>query len=70
MLCDGHVVGRVHRAPAGSQAGRWSWAVQTLPGAGGHAETLEAALENVREGVRFGPDGLPLTAAVTARRLT
>ena len=69
VLCDGHVVGRVHRAPAGSQAGRWSWAVQTLPGAGGYAGTLEAALESVREGVRFGPDGLLLTAAVAARRI-
>lgn len=60
MLWRGWTVGRVMEvAPGFHRAGDWSWAVQTYPASSGHADTLEEALERVREGVSFCTDGLP-----------
>lgn len=58
-LCDGWTVGRVRLTQGGPQDGRWAWAVQTLPSQSGYVDTLEAALEAIRQGATFGEDGRP-----------
>ena len=66
----GWTVGRVSQVPPGfHRAGDWRWAVQTYPASHGHAEALEEALERVREGVSFGPDGLPELPEVSYLRM-
>lgn len=70
MLWRGRTVGRVMEvAPGFHRAGDWRWSVQTYPASHGHAGTLEEALERVREGVSFAPDGLPTVPAAHDVRL-
>ena len=70
MLWHGWTVGRVCQvAPGFYHAGDWAWAVQTYPAAHGYVETMEEALERVREGVSFGADGLPELPAVQGLRM-
>jgi len=58
---DGRDVGRVMQDRLGMGAGSgviWRWATWTYPSVHGYAETLEAALERVRQGAT---DDLPET---------
>jgi len=49
LLRDGFVVGRVFLdANQASRASKWRWAVITIPARNGWAETMEAALDQVK----------------------
>lgn len=69
VVCDSWVVGRTHRVhPGFVRVGQWGWSVHSYPACSGYAETLDEALERIRQGVRFGPDGRPETVQVQAWR--
>jgi hypothetical protein len=68
VRCDGWTVGRVMLTQGGPQDGRWHCAVQTLPGRACYADTLEEALEVIRQGTSFGEDGRPNCVDVLKER--
>ena len=52
IFLNGHLIGRVlhyRLGPPGTE--RWNWSVQTYPGRGGSAPTLEEALANLKAAV-------------------
>ena len=70
IVCDGWIVGAVSQVSHGfHRAGDWKWSALTYPSASGYAETLEEALERVRESVSFGADGRPDIPAVGRLRM-
>lgn len=62
VLRHGQEVGRVYSVPVGSMLGpHFSWSTLTLPPARGRADTLDEALEQMRETIRAQwPDGVAL----------
>ena len=56
VLRDGVAVGRVHPRPYMVDGPKLTWSTWTLPSQSGSAETLEDALEAIRQAVEGLPD--------------
>lgn len=52
VLRHRQIVGRLHPAPSMPHVQPWQWFVFTYPGANGRCDTMDEALEAIRQAVR------------------